>query len=124
MKFVLTVCLFLFVNAEKVFSENQTEPTKQHQLKIGGLFSVNFFYMDNYYNNILNNKILEPNPEKYRGFSIGMTSEMPLKNYESIVSMFADVLYETMPTYDIDKIYTSNEKGLIIKNTIKIKTFL
>jgi len=38
--------------------------------------------------------------------------------------MFADVLYETMPTYDMDKIYTSNEKGLIIKNTIKIKTFL
>lgn len=108
MKYI--VWLFLIFHSSCFVEANENieylplveSPPKVYRPKIGPMLSMNFLTMDYVGIAGYNHEVRSIYPEKYRGFSLGVMSEIPFPNHEQMFSILVDASIEYMPTFDID----------------------
>lgn len=101
--FTLLILFFPFVaksSNELLLADNTA--FNQLRPRIGPIFSMNFLTMDFISYRDFNKQVRMQYPEKFRGFSFGIMSEIPYPKHEHIFSMVFDASIDYMPTFLIE----------------------
>jgi|GEM_PF-3515505 len=111
--FLFTVLILFFPLVAK--SSNElflVDNTAFNQLRprIGPMVSMNFLTMDFITYKDVNKQVRTQYPEKFRGFSFGVMSEIPLPKHEHIFSFLFDASLEYMPTFQIETHFVDGKR--------------
>lgn len=83
--------------------KSEENTVNQFRPRIGPMASMNFLSMDYFSHIDYSRKIRMEYPEKFRGFSFGVMSEVAIPKHEHMFSILFDVSIEYMPTLQIER---------------------
>ncbi len=101
--FTLLILIFPFIaksSNKQLLADNSA--FNQLRPRIGPMFSMNFLTMDFISYRDFNKQVRMQYPEKFRGFSFGIMSEIPYPKHEHIFSLVFDASIDYMPTFLIE----------------------